>query len=164
LIGVGTNDIYAVPALTVAAAANGDAIADTAAASSAAPSSVGVGLDLDVYLQGLTALPKELCRLCVNSVRVGNYALPKVISAFVNDLYSAFRLLNLRNDALRRKFDALKYDINRCDEILYDLKVRGLGEEKPTVPSGNAAAAAAAAAEINATTKPLAVADDVKME
>jgi hypothetical protein len=28
---------------------------------------------------------------------------------FVNDLYSGLRLLNLRNDGLRRRFDGVKY-------------------------------------------------------
>ena len=67
--------------------------AATAASSSSSPSPLpaGVGLDIDDYLQGLTALPKELCRLCVNCVRVGNYSMPTLISTFISDLYSGFR-------------------------------------------------------------------------
>jgi hypothetical protein len=34
--------------------------------------------------------------------------------------------LNLRNDALRRKFDSLKYDLKRCEDVVYDLTLRGL--------------------------------------
>jgi hypothetical protein len=34
--------------------------------------------------------------------------------------------LNLRNDILRRKFDSLKYDLKRCEDVVYDLTLRGL--------------------------------------
>lgn len=95
----GFNETYAVPSVSSDA---------SAAAASSTPLPAGVGLDVDDYLQGLTALPKELCRLCVNCVRSGNYTLPVQISVFISDLYSGLRMLNLRNDALRRKFDAVK--------------------------------------------------------
>lgn len=36
------------------------------------------------------------------------------------------RLLNLKNDALRKRFDGLKYDVKRCEEVVYDLTIRGL--------------------------------------
>ena len=51
----------------------------------------------------------------MNCVRSGNYHLPPIINAFVSELYSGFRLLNLRNDALRRKFDAIKYDVQKIE-------------------------------------------------
>jgi hypothetical protein len=51
----------------------------------------------------------------MNCVRFGNYKLPPVINAFVSDLYSGFRLLNLRNDALRRRFDSIKYDVQKIE-------------------------------------------------
>jgi hypothetical protein len=164
LIGAGTNEAYALPASPAAAAASDSAAPaapSSAAASSTAASSApttaaapvlpsGVGLDLDDYLQGLTALPKELCRLCVNCVRSGEYGLPRAISTFIGDLYSGFRLLNLRNDALRRKFDAIKYDVQRIEEVLYDMTVRGLGtqqappqqQQPQQAPSSSAAPAA----------------------
>lgn len=41
--------------------------------------------------------------------------------------------LNLRNDQLRRRFDSLKYDLKRCEDVVYDLTLRGL-----TAGSGDA--------------------------
>lgn len=38
--------------------------------------------------------------------------------------------LNLRNDNLRRRFDSLKYDLKRCEDVVYDLTLRGLGASK----------------------------------
>lgn len=37
-----------------------------------------------------------------------------------------FRLLNLKNDSLRKRFDALKYDVKKIEEVVYDLSIRGL--------------------------------------
>jgi hypothetical protein len=42
-------------------------------------------------------------RLATNCVTMGDFARPARISAFVNDIYDGFRLLNLKNDGLRKK-------------------------------------------------------------
>ncbi len=80
-------------------------------------------------------------RLCVNCVISENYSLPLVISTFVDDLYGTytplkikeitlllggFRLLNLKNDNLRKRFDGIKYDVKKIEEVVYDISVRGL--------------------------------------
>eukprot|EP00455_Lapot_gusevi_P017052 TRINITY_DN1898_c0_g1_i1.p1 TRINITY_DN1898_c0_g1~~TRINITY_DN1898_c0_g1_i1.p1 ORF type:complete len:245 (+),score=83.79 TRINITY_DN1898_c0_g1_i1:70-804(+) len=83
-------------------------------------------IDVEDYLLGVTNLPRELSRLCMNCVTAGNYELPIIISKFVSDLYSAFQMLNLRNDALRKRYDAIKYDVQRIDEVMYDISVRKL--------------------------------------
>jgi len=44
----------------------------------------------------------------------------------MNDINSGFRLLNLKNDMLRKKFDSLKYDMKKVEEVVYDLSIRGL--------------------------------------
>jgi len=35
----------------------------------------------------------------------------------------------LKNDSLRKRFDAIKYDVKRCEEIVYDLSIRGLSPQ-----------------------------------
>ena len=42
------------------------------------------------------------------------------------ELDSGFRLLQLKNDSLRKKFDGLKYDLKKVEEVVYDLSIRGL--------------------------------------
>ena len=76
----------------------------------------------------LHALPPSLLqsRLAVNSVILGDYQRPFDISTFVSDLNAGFRLLNLKNDALRKKFDSLKYDVKKIEEVVYDISIRGL--------------------------------------
>jgi hypothetical protein len=44
----------------------------------------------------------------------------------VSELNAGFRLLNLKNDSLRKRFDALKYDVKKIEEVVYDLSIRGL--------------------------------------
>lgn len=51
------------------------------------------------------------------------------IAKFVAELDSGFRLLNLKNDSLRKRFDGLKYDLKKIEEVVYDITIRGL---KPT--------------------------------
>jgi len=84
------------------------------------------GIDIEDYLHGVVALPRELSRLCMNAVRTGNFTLPPIIHTFVSDLYSGFRLLNLRNDMLRRRFDGIKYDVQKIEEVLFEVQVRKL--------------------------------------
>lgn len=86
----------------------------------------GFHLDLDDYLIGVLQLGSELSRLCVNVVIAGEYSKPSKIGIFLSDLDAAFRLLNLKNDNLRKRFDALKYDLKKVEEVVYDLSVRGL--------------------------------------
>ncbi|KAJ8957672.1 hypothetical protein NQ318_017564 [Aromia moschata] len=85
-----------------------------------------IHLDLEDYLMGLLNLASELARYAVNAVTYGDYQKPLQISKFVAELNAGFRLLNLKNDSLRKRFDALKYDVKKIEEVVYDLSIRGL--------------------------------------
>ena len=89
----------------------------------------GFHLDLDDYLVGILQVASELSRMAVNTVIAGDYQRPVRIASFISELDAAFRLLNLKNDFLRKRFDALKYDLKKVEEVVYDLSIRGL---KPT--------------------------------
>ncbi|KAL6640997.1 hypothetical protein ACP70R_019178 [Stipagrostis hirtigluma subsp. patula] len=77
------------------------------------------GLDVEDYLTGLP-------RFVVNRVTAGDYDCPRKVLSFLTDLHASFRMLNLRNDFLRKKFDGMKYDLRRVEEVYYDVKIRGL--------------------------------------
>lgn len=68
-------------------------------------------------------------RLSVNSVTAGDYSRPLHISTFINELDSGFRLLNLKNDSLRKRYDGLKYDVKKVEEVVYDLSIRGFNKQ-----------------------------------
>nr|CAD7569649.1 unnamed protein product [Timema californicum] len=97
----------------------------------------GFHLDLEDYLSGLLQLSSELSRLAVNSVTYGDYARPLELSRFVTELNAGFRLLNLKNDNLRKRFDALKYDVKKIEEVVYDLTIRGLKPQSAPTPQGD---------------------------
>lgn len=86
----------------------------------------GFHLDLENYLMGLLQMVSELSRFAVNSVTMGDYSRVLSLQHFVSDLNSGFRLLNLKNDSLRKKYDSLKYDVKNLEQIVYDLSIRGL--------------------------------------
>ncbi|XP_042619528.1 translin-like isoform X2 [Cyprinus carpio] len=90
----------------------------------------GFHLDVEDYLAGVLILASELSRLAVNSVTAGDYGRPLRISNFINELDSGFRLLNLKNDPLRKRYDGLKYDLKKIEEVVYDLSIRGLTKEQ----------------------------------
>lgn len=104
--------------------------------------SEGFHLDIEDYLMGVLQMASELSRYAINSVTLGDYERPLAISKFVADLNSGYRLLNLKNDGLRKRFDALKYDVKKIEEIVYDISIRGL---RADAGAGQAAPASAAA-------------------
>ncbi|KAH7909029.1 Translin [Hygrophoropsis aurantiaca] len=96
-------------------------------------------LAVEDYLHGLISLVNELSRLAVNAVTLGNFEEPIRISIFVKDIFAGFTMLNLKNDQLRRRFDSLKYDLKKIEEVVYDLSLRKLTVSKndnrePTQP------------------------------
>lgn len=98
----------------------------------------GFHLAIEDYLFGLLTLVSELSRYAVNAVTNGDYEKPIQISHFVAELNAGFRLLNLKNDTLRKRYDVLKYDVKKIEEVVYDLSIRGL-KPKPQgdVPSAD---------------------------
>nr|KAF6337627.1 translin [Myotis myotis] len=87
--------------------------------------------EIFVELQGFLAAEQDIreSRLSVNSVTAGDYSRPLHISTFINELDSGFRLLNLKNDSLRKRYDGLKYDVKKVEEVVYDLSIRGFNKE-----------------------------------
>ncbi|CAL1399283.1 unnamed protein product [Linum trigynum] len=84
------------------------------------------GLDVEDYLVGICFMSNEMPRYVVNQVTAGNYDCPRKVMKFLTDLHAAFRMLNLRNDFLRKKFDGMKYDLRRVEEVYYDVKIRAI--------------------------------------
>ncbi|KAH8549695.1 translin [Umbelopsis sp. PMI_123] len=87
---------------------------------------LGLHIPYEDVLQSFISVANELSRLAVNSVTSGDYDRPRRISSFVKELMAGFQLLNLKNDNLRKRFDSLKYDLKRIEEVVYDVSLRGL--------------------------------------
>lgn len=65
-------------------------------------------LTTEEYLHSLISLINELSRLAVNSVTLGQFSVPVGVCRFCKDLSAGFGVLNLKNDSLRKRFDAIK--------------------------------------------------------
>ncbi|KAK4535499.1 hypothetical protein CDCA_CDCA05G1524 [Cyanidium caldarium] len=85
-----------------------------------------VRIETDEYLLGVCSAIQEMSRLAANRVVLGDFVTPKNMAVFANEVHAGFRLLNFRNDALRRSYDGLKYAVQRLDGIQYDLSIRNL--------------------------------------
>lgn len=86
-----------------------------------------LNIEIESYLQGILQMVNEtLVRFAVNAVCAGEYSYVQNIHAFIVNIDKGFRLLNLKNDGLRKRFDCLKYDVKKVESIIYDLSIRGL--------------------------------------
>ena len=88
-----------------------------------------VAAQVDEFLQGVCTAISELSRYTVNCVTNGDYVTPGIVKDFVSEVFAGFRLLNLRNDGLRRKYDGLKYQVKKIEEVVYDIRVRSLAPD-----------------------------------
>lgn len=71
----------------------------------------------------------------MNRVIKGDYQAPLSYSIFVKEVALGFGLLNLKNGALRVRYDSIKYEVKRLEEIVYDLSLRGLLPDSAAVPA-----------------------------
>jgi len=89
-------------------------------------------ITIEDYLLALCSTIEELARLAPNAVTLGDYARPVQISKFIKDIHAGFQLLNLKNDALRRRSDGIKYSVKKVEDVVYDLSLRGLLPKEDT--------------------------------
>uniref|UniRef100_A0A4W5QCB0 Translin n=1 Tax=Hucho hucho TaxID=62062 RepID=A0A4W5QCB0_9TELE len=75
----------------------------------------GFHLDVEDYLAGVLIMASEL-------------TIP--FSIIYDYFLDGFRLLNLKNDPLRKRYDGLKYDVKKIEEVVYDLSIRGMTKEQ----------------------------------
>jgi len=88
------------------------------------PALKGMGVDQDHYLLGICDLTGELVRNAINSVTKGDFKTPLKIKDFVHDLYHELQLFDFRNSELRRKVDAMKYDLKKLEELALQIKLK----------------------------------------
>ncbi|KAI0269829.1 Translin [Gloeopeniophorella convolvens] len=86
------------------------------------------------YLHGVITVINELSRLVVNAVTLGDFEAPLRVSVFAKEVFAGFTMLNLKNDLLRRRFDSLKYDIKKIEEVIYDVSLRKLVPPSAVAP------------------------------
>ena len=83
-------------------------------------------VDVEHYLLGLCDLTGELVRKAVNDIIRKKYGNALKIKELVEEIYGEFLKLDLRNNELRVKSDSIKYNLKKLEDIVYDLKIKGL--------------------------------------
>ncbi len=80
-------------------------------------------LDPEYYLMGLIDLTGELVRKAINSSINGEYETSVKLKNLVSDLYDELMLFDFAGGELRKKFDSVKYDLKKLDDLVLNLKL-----------------------------------------
>ncbi|HLF54218.1 MAG TPA: hypothetical protein VI612_00670 [Candidatus Nanoarchaeia archaeon] len=88
------------------------------------PTAKQLGIDVEVYLPALSDLVGELVRKAVNSSIKGDYKASLAIKDFVSELYNELMLFDWRNTPVRRKFDAIKYGLEKLEDLALKIKFK----------------------------------------
>ena len=80
-------------------------------------------LDPEFYLMGLIDLTGELVRKAINSAIKGDYKTSVKLKQLVSELYDELMLFDFAGGELRKKFDSVKYDLKKLDDLVLNLKL-----------------------------------------
>jgi len=88
------------------------------------PTSVGLNISTESYLLGLCDLTGELMREAVAAGTRQDTAEVKRLRAATEAIFGMFLQFDLRNGELRKKADAIKWNLLKIEQVLYDLNMR----------------------------------------
>ncbi|MBN2454806.1 hypothetical protein JXB11_04655 [Candidatus Woesearchaeota archaeon] len=74
------------------------------------------------YLLGLCDLSGEVARKAINAAIEGDDSTALKMRKFVELLYDEMMQFELRNGELRKKFDGIKYDLKRLEDVALHIK------------------------------------------
>jgi predicted translin family RNA/ssDNA-binding protein len=83
-----------------------------------------LGVDHEHYLLGICDLTGELVRKALSAGIDGKYGEVYKIRVFVNDLYDELQNFDFRNSEVRKKFDQIRWDLKKLDEMALQLKLK----------------------------------------
>lgn len=87
------------------------------------PANSKLKLDPEFYLMGLIDLTGELVRKAINSAIKGDYKTSVRLKELVSELYDELLLFDFAGGELRKKFDSVKYDLKKLDDLVLSLKL-----------------------------------------
>jgi predicted translin family RNA/ssDNA-binding protein len=94
------------------------------------PSMKSLGVHAEDYLLGLSDLTGELGRRAVIAATKKDKAQVRAIHDAMEFLYGQFVKFDFRNGELRRKYDAMKYNLQKVERILYELTLANASQEE----------------------------------
>ena len=88
------------------------------------PSRKELGVQAECYLLGLCDLTGELVRNAILSATKERYAEVKAINDVVERIFNNLLQFDFRNSDLRKKFDSVKYDLKKLEDLVLQLKLK----------------------------------------
>jgi len=79
---------------------------------------------INYYLLGLCDLPGELVRKAVFLAGKGMVEGVIKIKELVDEIYGELLKFDFRENDIRRKFDSIKYDLRKLEDLVLDLKLK----------------------------------------
>ncbi len=89
------------------------------------PAQKSLTVSADDYLLGLCDLTGELARRAVACAARQDYAEVHRIRDCVDSLYGLYLKIPMRNSELRKKSDAIKWNLKKIEDVVYDIRARG---------------------------------------
>jgi predicted translin family RNA/ssDNA-binding protein len=89
------------------------------------PTAQQLGVDIDTYLPGLCDLVGELVRKAITSAIKNDKKTALEIRELVTDIHRELMLFDFRNSPTRRKFDSIKYGLEKLEDLALQLKMKG---------------------------------------
>ena len=84
-----------------------------------------LGVSAENYIAGLCDLSGEIVRKAVNAAINDDAKTVIAAKEFIENLYYGLMQFDFRNGELRRKFDGIKYDLKKMEDLLLSLKLQG---------------------------------------
>ncbi len=88
------------------------------------PTPKQLGVDIESYLPGLCDLVGELVRKAINSAITGDNRTALEIRNFVMQLHQELMLFDFRNIPVRRKFDSIKYSLEKLEDLALQIRMK----------------------------------------
>ena len=85
-----------------------------------------LNVSAETYLLGIFDLTGELVRKAINSAINKDFQTAIEIKDFVSELYGELLKFGFGNGPLRKSFDSIKYNLKKLEDLVYDLKIKGL--------------------------------------
>ncbi len=88
------------------------------------PTAKNLNIDVFSYLSGLADLTGELGRKAVHDAIKKDFESVLNIKNIVEEIYGEFLKFDLRNGELRKKSDAIKWNLNKLEDLVFSLGIR----------------------------------------
>ncbi len=83
-----------------------------------------LGVETNYYLLGLCDLTGELVRVAINSATKGKTKVALKMKEVIELIYGELIKFDFRNSEIRRKYDSIKHDLHKLENLCFELKVR----------------------------------------